>query len=620
MSLLRRALASLLAGVLAFVPTLAQAAERSVPVVHVGGRPVIGLGAAASLPSISLPSLPVQTQAALSISLPQIAQGAWALHPVELQPQALSAQPISAQTPMEAALAPALPAEAQSPFEAIRQAERQASGRKIVESAREQGFALEPVRLDDPTSSAGTPAAPSSGGSGLVPSGPNGGDGGGSRGEPPAPRKPSNRGPLGFLASLLIAQAGVETAGLAVPQLANQLAGSFQAASLLPTVAFLALMAGSLAGGALVDRKGVRGVYLGLFVLRTGAAVALAATGVAGAMTFPLLVGLFGVDYFFLGATRVAEAVVPAALYSGRGKVAGFSNFQQMVIESMGVLGLTAGGLAIATAGLHGALAGYAAAIGLGSVVAWITLRPRFFGAAAPQAKTERAPGIREVWTALKAAPRLRGLTGAYVLNIVLAGYVYFAVAPAFGLFAGKALGASATTFWSTALFAAGGFSGTILGAWLNARRDRKLAGLSAEARDAAERESLLNQAAGWSKALSLVLILGGWTLAAAGLIGPWAAFAFMFPFGVADIMAYVALESTLKTEAPASIRGSLVGYAKAAAQLLAAVTFPLIGWAFDLLSPAGAQGHTPSTAAFALVGAIFAAVALATLRFVRRK
>jgi hypothetical protein len=84
--------------------------------------------------------------------------------------------------------------------------------------------------------------------------------------------------------------------------------------------------------------------------------------------------------------------------------------------------------------------------------------------------------------------------------------------------------------------------------------------------------------------------------------------------------MAYVALESTLKTEAPARVRGSIVGYAKAAAQLLAAISFPILGWAFDLLSPATAAGRVPSSSAFALVAAIFAVAALATLRLVRRK
>lgn len=621
MTLAKRALALLVSLALGAAPTVAEAGQRSASIRSPlnGVASVVSLGASISLPSIRLGELPALPNVS-AVSVPVLNNVVPAPHAQEVlhhtragsgKVENSAAIPVAIRpTSIESALEPSAAA---APFEAIRQAAQDATGARIVDHARAQGFALEPVRADEVGAGGGLSAGSGSG-SGLVPPGPPSGDDG-ARGEPPAP-KPSRgpRGALGFLASLLVAQVGVETAGLAVPQLANQLAGSFQSASLLPTVAFLALTAGSLVGGAVVDKRGVKKTYLTLFALRAASAVALAWTGVAGGLTFPLLVALFGVDYFFLGATRVTEAVVPTALYKGRGQVAGFSNFAQMVIESMGVVGLAAGGLAIAAVGLHSALAAYAAAIVAASAVAFLALRKASFSA--PEASGP-SPSPREVWRALKELPRLRALGFAYVINVVLAAFLYFSVAPLFGLFAGASLGASATTFWTTALFAGGGFSATALGAWLNARRDRKLASATAAERDEAERASLERMAIGWSRGLAAVLLLGGWTLAAGAALGPLWALGFMFPFGLTAIMAYVALESMLKTEAPAALRGSIVGYAKAAAQLTAALSFPLIGWAFDALS-GGAQ--TPSAAALGVIVAIFAAAALATLGLVRRK
>lgn len=563
----------------------AQAANRTTPVKGVPS--VVAPIRVPSVPAlVAAPPSVVQAGVAPAIAAPPVVRTAAAAQPVAAA--ALAASPIVAAS-QEAATA------AQDPLAARVWSEAEKLG---FETRREQ---------DVPETS-----APSE--SGLRPqSGDRGGDD-----VPPPPPPPS--GPSdghkgarrGFFMSLLMAQIGVEIMGLAIPQLANKLAGDFATAALLPAVSFAALTLGSLVGGPIVDRIGIRRAYLSALALRAAAGGALVSVYASGALTLPALMVLFGLDYFVLGGSRVVEAVTPTALYgSSQDKVQSFGTIAQMVIESMGIFGLTAGGALLVFSGFGAAMAAYPLMVTGAGLIAWKWLKVQR-AATAPAARVPLLTQVKSVFAALRGAPALRRAMLGYGAEIVVGAWVYFSIAPAFGLFASRAGLVSPTlgTFLAEIVYASGGLLATILMDRLDARRP-------AAASPEENRSRLLGGTRRWLWAGSAAL-LGAFVLPfGATFAGLAAALAFFFAFGLSTTGMYVHLESLVKTEAPEAARGSVLGVGRALSLLVAAASFPALGALFHFFSePVGAatlptaRGFWILSGLLAVLAALYAAVA----------
>jgi MFS family permease len=574
-----------------------------------GENPVVPIeGAGAKLPE--LPKLPATipgvenlaplsgTGDAASAAIRQAGAGSANASAGELQAGAVSPVVPAAATP-SAQTPDLVPSNSNSAPKAESKDESPES-KRIWGEAEARGFAHAAPRLDEVSGSESTPQA-------LAPSSTHDGR---HRSDPPSPRKTTRD----FLSSLLVAQIGVEIMGLAVPQLANRLSGDFSAAAWLGAACFAAQAVGSLIAGPAVDRWGIRPAYLASLAARTAAGTAIALLHPGGALTLAALVTLFGFDYLALGVSRVAEGVVPTALHGGaQGKVTGFTTWQNMVIEAMGIVGLTLGGFLLAAHGFGAALAAYPVLTAASALLVWRRLKLR--GGIKHSSVGLRAR-LSRVWAAVKLHPAMRKAAAGYALSSVLSGVLYFAISPNFGLYAARfGWTPSIGAFAVSVLYAAGSFAATVGMAWLYRRHERRLEALPEGERAAADRGWLRLLTARSSRAAGLAMI-GGVTLALTPVLGPWPALGFMVLFGMADAAIFISTESLLKTEAPETVRGSVLGIARAGALLLTSLVFPLLGLIFDFF--AGGRGLTPGDGAFVFVSAALAAAGAAYLLIAR--
>lgn len=523
--------------------------------------------------------------------------------PVLAQVSAFQSGPGAAPTPLSPH-AEALPA----PGEGLT--------RKILEHARARGFAF--AAPQDPGLPGAGPAraqgAAGSGDTARLSEAPKPQAGPPPQTQAAAPDEPAaaRKARRAYLSSLLPAQMGLEILGLAVPQLATQLSGSFQDSSWLGAAAFAALGVGGLIAGPAVDRFGISRVYRVSLVVRI-LAVGLLSFAFSNAwLTVPLYIALFALDSLFLGASRVSESVIPTALHGGsQQKVNGFGISQQLVIEGMALLGLTVGEILLASVGFGAALWAYPVLVLASLIVNW-----RFLRLPGPSAQT-RSPGLRrqlkDVLGAMKASPLMRKAFAGYALAAMLTAFVYFTIAPNFGRFAAGALSTSAVTYWTMLLFGAGGLAGVILMAWLDKRQERGLSGLGQAERAQEEKRQHLRCAAGWLVSGALAL-LGGGAFLLGDSLGPAPAFAAMVPIGLTTAGILVNTETVIKTEAPEEFRGSVMGLFRAGAQFAAALSFPLLGLVFQTFSQGSGSSLAPSSGAFVTLAALFILGALTQL------
>ncbi len=427
--------------------------------------------------------------------------------------------------------------------------------------------------------------------------------------ELPAP-KPKRNPMLVFLGSFIPAQFGLEMMGLAVPLLATSLTTNALDSSAIWMTAFAALGAGSLLGGPLVDRLGVAKVYLGSTVLRAASIAVLAGVFAGGGLSLTGLTVLFAAEYFFLGASRVAESILPTKLESSAQGVNRLATYAQMAVEAMGVIGLTAGIYLLQAFGYGTVLSAYPILLGASALIAGLFLR-------LPKAPPSQAGGesswkkfVRDFCAVMSVLRRDRGLLKMilpFTAITVLTYLMYFTVAPAFGVFAATGAASETATYALEVAYAGGGLLGTLLLGWLNTRAEKAVGRLPEGEREAAGGAALSRSAARWLVA-GAVALLGAWALPLAGVAGPWLAVAAFAPIGVTFVGVYVQLESLIKTRAPESIRGSVMGVLRMAMIGAAVVSFPLVG---GLLSAVGAgAGLAVLAALMTLLAAAFLWVA----------
>ena len=406
----------------------------------------------------------------------------------------------------------------------------------------------------------------------------------------------------GFLANLGALQFGVGAMALVVPQLAKSLSGSFLGLSAVSISSLLASSLGSAVGGPLVDRFGIRKVYLGVLALRVASAAAMAQLFFAGALGLPALTLLFALDYMLQGAGRVAEATLPAALYGSEPlKINRFGTLQQVVMEGTDIVGPILAGALIGAAGFGPVLALFPALLAAGLAITFFTVKP-------PRASHEgegfERGKIAAAMKALWAEPTVRR---AFIASTVTSTIIYsivFMVAPAFGLFVkGNPEAGSAVTAMIESLFCAGAFASTWVGAWLTARSEKKVGALPEVARAEAGEAAFLRMARGWLVAAA-VTALGFWAFLlgapVAGILPVYLVLPFM---GLSATGAAVHLDTILKSKAPDGMGGTLLGIARAAGLLVTTLVSLGLGLILDAFSVSSAGIALPTAAAFVAIG-----------------
>jgi hypothetical protein len=420
-----------------------------------------------------------------------------------------------------------------------------------------------------------------------------------------------------FLSSMAFVDIGVEALAVAVPQLAESVAGHFLSASAVSTVAFAALTVGTLLAGPIIDRLGFRKVYGGLQISRAVGGAVLAGLYFKGAIGLPALTFLFGFDYLLQGVSRVAEGVLPTLLHGSQPAALNrFGTRFEMMIELCGIAIPAATGVVLAAKGFGPVLAAYPVFMLASSAITLLKLRlPRNQGplAFAGSAIWEKGR-MKEVARAFRENPSLRRAAVGYGLGLAISNFIYFSIAPAFGLFvaaqarAGAGIAANFISF-----YALGGLLGTgiltALDAWAKRKQERSSLPAGRQADD--DRRKFLRATAGWLVA-GAVSALGAWLLPFAAGAGAWLGYAAVIPFGVTYAGVFVQLETLIKSESPAANRASVLAVVRAAALLFATAGSVALGAMFEAFSTAGAV-RVPTPAAFVALGA---AAVLASLTF----
>jgi MFS family permease len=514
---------------------------------------------------------------------------------------ALPLEPLSAGSPRLSARLQRAPTAA--PLRAVRASER---GRapltsRILEHAARQGFALQAPRaieLDDLPSleQPVRPAAPLPG----LRAAPEPPKESGSQPERRAASSPAWQ----FLASMAFVDVGVEALSVAVPQLAEKLSGHFLSASSVSTVAFAALTVGTLLAGPIVDRLGWRKVYAGLQVGRAAGAGVLAVLYWKGALGLPALTFLFGFDFLLQGVSRVAEGVLPTLLYGSKPlEVNRFGTRFQMMIESAGIAIPAAAGFLISAQGFGAVLAAYPFLMLASAAVT--ALKLRLPEKAAPSAPAGAAlwskSNVKEVFGTLRKNPGLRRAAIAYGLTLALTNFIYFSIAPAYGLYAAHDHQAAASTAANLiSFYGLGGFAGTGVLAALDALARRKMKLFW----EGDQRRAFLKGTLNWLW-VGAAAALGFWAFAFAPAVGAWLGYAAMLPLGVSMAGVFVQLETLIKSDAPEAVRGSVLSFIRAGALLFATVGFVALGALFEVFSTSAPVRQPTSAAFFALALAL---------------
>lgn len=431
----------------------------------------------------------------------------------------------------------------------------------------------------------------------------------------PAPEKPW---PVRwFYASQLPSQFVFEASLVVMPFLAKSIEDSFLAVGGLAGVSFGGLLAGSLLGGWAMDRFGAKALFSAQMAARALSAWAIFGLYASGALGFPALAALFGLQYFALGAGRIAERTLPSVIY-GKDSTAinHFNIVRQVGVRLVGMGAPLLAGLLLTPANAFGPmLAVLAAVLTAGTAAAF--LWPRL-----PREKLQgRGAGLAlfpEAWRELRGSPTLRRAFWAAALVWIFISPMPLIVTPALGLYLQGGAAPAQITSWLNGLFSAGALVSTFAAVWLGLRAKRRVARLPPERRAAAGADAFVVQARRWLTATALTL-LGLWTLAVPGpALGFAPAFVAVPLLGFTAVVSAVYLDTLLQNEAPARLRGTLVGVASAGVQLLTIGALAALGAVFQAFATSVGGTAVPTAGAFIVLGLAATAAAAAMLRLSR--
>ncbi len=309
-------------------------------------------------------------------------------------------------------------------------------------------------------------------------------------GKVPAAKKSSKKVWLGLgkvavmlIASLLVAQIGVESLGAAMPSLIQKTFGDFTAVAQLAIFASLSAIVGRQLGPLVIKRFGLRNAYLGANAVKLLSVSLLAGLLATGHMTLLAMGVIYAVNGLLAGISLTAlESTVPAIMGRSAAKLEKFWTWQQTILEMAAIVTPILTGSVVASMGFLPALIAFPVAMLASLAIVFFFLRiPKRLEQLRKleterKAKSEKkffaklAYGAKLVWN----NKALRYSFLAYAVYVLINPLLYTMLAPAFGLrlMATPELAASVIG-WLTGLYSMGGLFGGLWMMWEQWRSKR---------------------------------------------------------------------------------------------------------------------------------------------------
>ena len=553
-------------------------------------------GVPAAAPSAALPSLDLSSLSPLSApaptTLPEAPQAVAALSALPALPPSAAiaaASPAAApalqahraaQEPRAAAAgarasltrAARLAARAVKPSASAAQARAAAD---FVDGAR-PGSPNEPVAAGSPSLDAGEPApAP------LLASPARGGG----ADAPAAPPAPSRSGVRAYLSGVFGGQLANNALIVTLPITLLSLGQSLASVGFVTSAITAFDMTGTLAGGWLSNRLSPASVLTGATAARALALAGIPVLAAAGLLSAPTAIALFMADAFARGMTDTSRNTVPLSLV-GKDKDAldGLNSKYQSAFELGSASGPLLTGLLLVKQ--HAAAAHWAVAAAFAAAAAAFSFVPR---RKADAARPAPASGASAAPPAKPSA--VRAMLSDRWLRLGLGTMVALSLTPALkalvpALFAKSILHAPALSAWLVLGFGLGGALGSLLYNRLHERLGLR---------------GWLGVGAAGAGVLALGLTTGGfWTLGAATLA-----------FAAANVVARLALTSSIQARLPDGTEGGAMGVLRFGANLASMGIRLGVGLAF---AAAASPAH-----AFAFLAAGLGAAGLLQLLAARK-
>lgn len=397
-----------------------------------------------------------------------------------------------------------------------------------------------------------------------------------------------------LIASVLVAQVGVEALGAAMPALVQKTFGDFTAVAQLAIFRSIAAMIGRQLAPMVMKRLGLRKSYQVTLGAQLVAVSLLAGLLATGHMTLPLMTLFFALNGLVTGMNQTILDTIPPALVGQKQKaLERFRALRQISVETIGISGPIVTGAVIASFGFLPALIAFPVSGALALAIVFFTLRiPKKYEAMRKlelqkQAREEgkgfwskMAYGAKLVWGNKVLRYSFLGYSAFLILN----PFLYSMVGPAYGLtvsgMANPELGA-AIGGWLTGLYSLGG----MLGGLIMMAGQRKIEKQSRAMKAAWEKkhgpisdDEWDDKTTPWSNEILRKSMLRWMTIGALSLAA-FAAMAFsglptlgalvalpswlgwmgnltlpaltLIPFGIAEVVAYLKLFSFFQTRVP---------------------------------------------------------------------
>lgn len=206
---------------------------------------------------------------------------------------------------------------------------------------------------------------------------------------PDAPRQPAPAGDegkggalglglpaLSFIGALLVAQVGVEAMGNAMPVLVQQVFGSFAVVAQIAIFSSIAGIIGRQLAPMIIQKYGLRKVYLATELARMLSITAMLALLATGHMSLTGMMAFYSINGLVGGVALTAETSIPPALVGqDELKLQRFWTWEQTLLEIIGIIGPIAAGSAVDSYGAATVLIAYPVAFLAAIAILFLTLR-----------------------------------------------------------------------------------------------------------------------------------------------------------------------------------------------------------------------------------------------------
>jgi len=278
-----------------------------------------------------------------------------------------------------------------------------------------------------------------------------------------------------FIASLVVAQIGVEALGAAMPTLVQKTFGDFTVVAQLAIFSSIASILGRQLGPVAVRRFGLKKTYLGASVIRLVSISLLAGLLATGTMTLPLMMVFYSINGLLGGVSLTAmESIPPALVGQDPGRLEKFWTWEQTILEIIGISGPIATGAVVASLGFMPALVAFPVTMAASLAIVFLTLKiPQKFEALRKAELDRTTVESKGFWSKVVHGAKI--VWGNKVLRYAFLGFSFYSMlnpflytmlGPAFGLRLVGAVNAELATGvigWMTGAYSFGGLLGGFL-------------------------------------------------------------------------------------------------------------------------------------------------------------